>query len=289
VQTLDNEVLEKIERGHSVKETIEATRTLKDLGFKINYHMMLGLPGSDEKKDLDSFKKLFYDEDFRPDMLKIYPCMVMQGTKLYSEWRKGRYSPLTTERAARLIARIKSIVPEYVRIMRVQRDIPTEVTSAGVDRTNLRQYVENVMKEQGISCRCIRCREIGRKSSKGRTKIKILEYAASNGKEFFIALEKVDSLVGFCRLRFPSRQLRREITKDSCLVRELHIYGETAQIGKKGKIQHKGYGKDLLRTAEEIAGKNRKKKIVVISGVGARQYYRKLGYRKEGPYMVKTL
>ena len=291
VQTIYNDVLKKIRRGHTVEDSIKATKTLKDLGFKINYHMMPGLPGVNKKKDLFSLYALFKYEEFQPDMLKIYPCMVLKGTNLYSLWKKGKYKPLTTKQAADLILDFKKIVPEYVRIMRVQRDIPTFMTQAGVDKTNLRQYIENEMKKKKIKCRCIRCREPkGKKISK---KIEILErqYIASEGNEFFISAEDIknDLILGFCRLRFPSSFLRKEITQDSALIRELHVYGEAAQIGKKGKIQHKGIGKALVNKAEETARTYYKNKMVVISGIGAKEYFKKLGYKKEGPYMVKKL
>jgi elongator complex protein 3 len=310
IQTVYDKVLEKIERGHSVKDSIESIRILKDLGFKINYHVMPGLPGVTKKQDLNALKTLFKDENFKPDMLKIYPCMVMKGTKLFEEWKKGNFSPLTTKKAAELIAEFKKYVPEYCRIMRVQRDIPTFITSSGIDRTNLRQYVEKICKEKNIKCRCIRCREARFSSIKNNNinnsinnrninnnlknlKIKITEYEASHGKEFFIAAEdkKNDVLFGYCRLRFPSQSLRKEITKDSALIREIHIYSLAVQIGKKSKdsFQHQGIGKKLMKIAEEIALINKKNKIVVISGIGAREYFRKLNYKLEGPYMVKKL
>lgn len=324
VQSIYDSVLKRVDRGHSVKDTITATRTLKDLGFKINYQVMPGLPGVNKKQDLAALKELFKNPDFRPDMLKIYPCMVMKGTKLYLEWKKGKFKPLTTKQAAEIIAEFKAHIPEYVRIMRVQRDIPTFVTESGVDRTNLRQYIAEVMKKKGIVCRCIRCREIGRydakqgniaginagqkaadkrlraskiasskasarSSDKTSDKITIIEYKASLGTEFFIAAEHNDHILGFCRLRFPSQQLRREITKDSALIRELHVYGAASEVGEKdsAKTQHKGVGKALLKQAEDIAKAFYKKKIVIISGVGVREYYRKQGYELEGPYMIK--
>jgi len=296
VQTAYDNVLKKIERGHSVRESIDATKTLKNLGFKINYHMMIGLPGSDRKKDINSFKKIFSDKSFKPDMLKIYPCMVLKGTKIYNLWKDKKYTPPTTEEAVKIITEIKRFVPPYVRIMRVQRDIPTYLTEAGVDKTNLRQYIEKELREKGMKCNCIRCREIGRKLQKEKInlkniKLKILEYDASNGKEFFISYEDVknNALIGFCRLRFPSQSLRKEITDRSALIRELHVFGSAISIGKKGNIQHAGYGKKLLAKAEQIALKNKKDKIVIISGIGVRNYYRRLGYKKQGPYMVKNL
>jgi len=292
VQTVYNEVLERIERGHSVEDSINSIRILKDLGFKINYHVMPGLPDVDKKKDIEGLKKLFTDQRFRPDMLKIYPCMVLKNTKLFRDWKKGKFDPLTTKKAAELVAEFKKYVPEYVRIMRVQRDIPTYMTEAGVDKTNLRQYVDKLKPK----CKCIRCREIGRFIGKknfklGKISVNIKEYKASDGKEFFISADDKNMLLGFCRLRFPSQLLRKEITKKTALVRELHIYSPAVNIGEKSKdsFQHKGLGKKLLKKAEEIAKKNGKKKIVIISGVGARDYYRKLGYKNQGPYMVKKL
>jgi len=208
----------------------------------------------------------------------------------------AKRKPLTTKEAAELIAEFKKYVPEYCRIMRVQRDIPTYVTSSGVDRTNLRQYVGQLCKEKGIKCRCIRCREAGlntRKISLNNIKIKTTEYKSSKGKEFFISAEdeKNDILFGYCKLRFPSQSLRKEITKESALVRELHIYSPSVALGEKSEssYQHRGFGKMLLKKAEETAKQNKRKKILVLSGIGAKEYYSKLGYKKEGHYMSKML
>jgi elongator complex protein 3 len=290
VQSVFNFVLEKIKRGHTVEDSIKSTQILKDLGFKINYHMMLGLPGMDKKRDLYNLKILFGVEEFQPDMLKLYPCMVMKGTKLHSIWKRKKFKPLTTKKAASLIAEFKKDVPRYVRIMRVQRDIPTFMTEDGVDKTNLRQYVDKEMKGKKIECKCIRCREIGRYKGKvGKVALKVMHYNASGGNEFFIAAVYKDWILGFCRLRFPGTFLRKEIDEDSALIRELHVYGPAVEIGKKGKIQHKGVGKKLVEKAEEIAETYYKKKMIVISGVGVRGYYKKLGYKKEGVYMVKKL
>jgi elongator complex protein 3 len=251
---------------------------------------MLGLPGVSAGEDLDGLRELFENPDFKPDMLKIYPCMVVEGTKLYDLWRKKKFKPMTTKKAAKIIAEAKKFIPEYVRIMRVQRDIPTYMTAAGVDKTNLRQYVEQLTKKMKVKCQCIRCREIGRAKKIGKPSIGVFYYNASGGNEFFISAEdEYGNLFGFCRLRFVSGSLRKEITEDSALVRELHVYGAAVGIGKKGKVQHKGIGKKLLKKAEEIAKTYHRDRIVVISGVGVREYYKKLGYRKKGPYMVKGI
>ncbi|MEE9525621.1 MAG: tRNA uridine(34) 5-carboxymethylaminomethyl modification radical SAM/GNAT enzyme Elp3 [Candidatus Woesearchaeota archaeon] len=290
VQSVYDKALKSIKRGHKVKDTIKSFKILKDLGFKINAHYMLGLPGITPSQDLKGLKELFENPDFKPDMLKIYPCMVVEGTELYKLYKKKKFKPLTTTKAAKIIAQAKKFIPKYVRIMRIQRDIPTYMTAAGVDRTNLRQYVEIITKKEKIKCKCIRCREVGRAQKIAKPKITTMYYNASKGNEFFIeAVDKYNNLFGFCRLRFPSSSLRKEITDDAALIRELHVYGPATGIGKSGKIQHKGIGKALLKKAENIAKTYHKDKIIIISGIGVRNYYKKLKYKKQGPYMVKKI
>ena len=299
IQSIYDEVLEKTNRGNTVQDNIESIRILKDLGFKINAHYMPGLPLTTKEMDKKGLKELFENPDYRPDMLKIYPCMVMPGTRLYDDYKAGKFKPLTTKEAAELVAEMFSYAPEWVRVMRVQRDIPTYAISAGVDRTNLRQYAEKIMEQKGIKSRDIRNREAGINFIKNNDidiknlKLKITEYDASKGKEFFIAAEdqKNDILFGYCRLRFPSGFLRKEITLDSALIRELHVYSPAVEIGKTSddSFQHRGIGKALLKEAEKISIKNGKNKIVVISGIGTREYFKKFNYQLEGPYMVKNI
>jgi elongator complex protein 3 len=289
LQSTYDDVLQAIGRGHDFKDSVDAIRTLRDLGLKINLHVMPGLPGSDLKRDAEMLRQLFDDERLRPDMLKIYPCMVVPGSRLHELWKKGRFTPITTDDALDLISEWKTFVPQYCRIMRVQRDIPTSATAAGVDRTNLRQLIQERMRKAGKRCRCIRCREAGRNISKGRLTIVTMTYSASGGLEHFISAEKGDSILGFCRLRQPALQLRKEFDNKTMIIRELHVYGETAGIGECGKIQHRGLGKKLLSAAEKIAAKSGCMRLLVISGIGARDYYRKLGYVKYGPYMAKRI
>ncbi len=298
IQSIYDKVLEKTNRGNTVQDNIDSIRILKDLGFKINAHYMPGLPYTTKEMDRKGLRELFENPDYKPDMMKIYPCMVMRGTKLYEDWKAGKFIPLSTKEAAELIAEMFSYVPEWCRVMRVQRDIPTYATSAGVDRTNLRQYMDKICKEKNIIPRDIRAREAGfnyvdKSISLKDVKIKVIEYEASHGKEFFIEAEvpEDDVLVGYCRLRFPSQFLREEITEKSALVRELHVYSLAVSIGKTSEesFQHRGIGKKLMEKAEEIARNNGKDKIVVISGIGARQYFAKIGYKHDGPYMSKTI
>ena len=299
IQSIYDEILEATNRGNTVHDNTESIRILKDLGFKINAHYMPGLPLTTKEMDLKGLRELFENPDYMPDMLKIYPCMVMEGTKLYDDWKNGKFNPLTTKEAAEIIAESKRFFPKWIRIMRVQRDIPTYVTAGGVDKTNLRQYVEKICKERGIKCKCIRCREVGfhvknnEEINIDNSQITTTEYEASKGKEFFIATEDLqhDVLFGFARIRFPSQFLRSEITKTSALLRELHVFSSAIQIGKTSEesFQHRGLGKSLLMKAEEIAKQNSKNKMVVISGIGAREYFRKFGYELEGVYMTKYL
>ena len=294
VQSVFEEPLKLCNRGHTLADTQKSIQQLKDLGFKLNFHYMLGLPGVTKEMEAVGLRELFSNPAYKPDMLKIYPCMVMKGTPLFELWKSGKFIPMTTATAAEIIAEFMRYVPPYCRIMRVQRDIPTHMTEAGVDRTNLRQYIEKIMAEKKIQTQEIRNREIERVLYNNpllkfkKPIIKILEYDAS-GKEFFISLESNNALFGFLRMRFPSECLRKEITQDSALIRELHVYGAATAFGKKGTVQHRGLGKELMKKAEEIAKKNKKKKIVVISAVGTREYYKKIGYVKEGLYMVKRI
>ncbi len=288
IQSVYDDVLKFVHRGHTAADSTKSIQTLRDLGFKINFHYMPGLPLTDYERDMAGMRQLFTDPAYKPDMIKLYPCMVAPGTALYYQYKKGEFTPISTEEAAKRVAEFYTFVPEYCRIQRVQRDVPTKYWEAGVDRTNLRQFTD---EKYGNKSRDIRAREPkGKDINWDKVEIKVMEYTASQGKEFFISAEEVenDVLIGFCRLRFPFEFLRSEITLGSALLRELHVYGTATAIGDEGLVQHKGWGKKLMQKAEEIAAAHGKNKMVVISGVGVRKYYEeKLGYVKEGPYVVK--
>ncbi|MGC9516776.1 MAG: tRNA uridine(34) 5-carboxymethylaminomethyl modification radical SAM/GNAT enzyme Elp3 [Methanomicrobiales archaeon] len=300
VQTIYNFIYQRVKRGHDINDVIESTRILRDSGIKVAMHLMPGL-FSDFERDMRIFKRIFSDPKFKPDMLKIYPCLVTKGSKLYELWKKGEYKPYNTQEAVDLIVEIKKILPKWVRTMRIQRDIPSPLIEAGVKKSNLGELVYNKISEDGVNCKCIRCREVGHKASKGifpeNDNIKFLkeEYDAGEGKEIFLSLEdpQSDVLIGFIRLRIPSLKAHRpEIDSDTALIRELHVYGPMIPLGKKieDMWQHKGYGKNLLEEAERIAKESfDKKKILINSGIGVRNYYRKNGYELKGPYMSKLL
>lgn len=303
VQNPDDKIYRLVGRKHTVKDVVEATRIMKDSGLKIVYHLMPGMPGSNEEKDLEAFKTIFSNPDFKPDMIKIYPCLVLKGTRAYEWYSEHRYKPYTTMQAARLIVEIKKTVPSWVRIMRVQRDIPAKLIIAGVKRSDLREVVRKQLQGQNLRCKCIRCREVGHSmfTTEAKTKtddIKIIstEYEASKGEEIFISAEDStnDLLIGYLRLRIPSEKAHRpEVRAKPCsIVRELHVYGPLVPVGKhlNKAWQHKGYGSSLLAEAERVTKEDYNlKKILVISALGTKPYYMRFGYQYDGVYMSKTL
>lgn len=289
VQILNDKILDYVNRGHRIDAVIKATEELKDAGFKVLYHFMLALPNSTPKKDIESFQLAFNDSRFCPDMIKIYPCLVTKGTKIEKMLYAGKYKPYDLKTTIRLIADIKEFVPKWVRIMRIQRDIPATKIIDGIQKSNLRQLVQEELKKRNKKCNCIRCSEpMGVLEDISNYEIKIIEYDAQKGKEIFIYAEKNQYLLGFIRLRLPYKPFVKEINKETAIVRELHVYGQTTNFDDKN-IQHRGIGKELLKKAEEISKNKKQAKIAIISGIGVREYYKKQGYKLEGPYMTKTI
>lgn len=299
VQNVYDDIYELVGRGHTVQDVTEATRLLRDSGIKVCYHVMPGLPGSNPDRDIDGFRALFEDIRFMPDMLKIYPTLVIKGTKLHDWWKQGRYHPLSTKDAVELVARMKEAVPPWVRIMRVQRDIPTSIIEAGVDKSNLRQLVQEHLREQGKRCRCIRCREVGRRDraepDPEALQIVRRSYVASGGIEEFISVEDEErnTLVAFLRLRIPSEEVSRpEADADSAFVRELHVYGQMVPVSESlpEAWQHRGLGGALMSETERIASEDHgARKLLVMSALGTKRYYERLGYRRDGVYVSKRL
>ena len=300
VQSIYDEILKKVERGHRVKDTIEATRILKDSGLKVVYHLMPGLPNSTFEMNLKMFEEIFNNPDFKPDMVKIYPTLVIKGTKLYEWWMSGLYKAFTDDDAINLITEVKKLMPKWTRTMRIQRDIPSRLIEAGVKKSNLGDIVLNRLKELNIRCKCIRCREVGHawykygiQPSAANVKLLTEKYDASKGEEIFLSFEDIqnDILIGFLRLRIPSKITHRpEVTSQTALIRELRVYGPVVPIGERipEAWQHKEFGRKLLQEAERIAFEEYdKNKILITSAIGTREYYRRYGYEKEGPYMAK--
>ncbi|MFH1326041.1 MAG: tRNA uridine(34) 5-carboxymethylaminomethyl modification radical SAM/GNAT enzyme Elp3 [Candidatus Falkowbacteria bacterium] len=303
-QILDDKILKKIKRGHTVNDLARATKLLKDACFKIDYHIMPNLPGATIAKDIKTVEQIFADERFKPDQIKIYPTIVNEHSELCKWYQQGKYKPYPHQKLVDLIIKLKTIVPYYCRINRLIRDIPEESIVAGNKVTNLRQLLESELVKRKLKCKCIRCREVRNRchcEAEGRgnpvnnaPKLFIQKYPASSGTEYFISYEspKRDILYAFIRLRIPSANenpIFPELT-DAGLIRELHTYGQLQTVGSKSQAtQHKGLGKKLMLEAEKIIRKNKLPKVAVISGVGVRDYYKKLGYKLEGTYMIKIL
>jgi elongator complex protein 3 len=304
VQSLRDEVYKAVNRGHTIKDVVESFQIARDAGYKIVAHMMPGLPNSSPEKDIEDFQRLFQDSKFKPDMLKIYPTLVVKHTGLYKLYMQGKYHPYSDNDLMDVLFAVKKIVPPWMRIMRIQREIEPRDIIAGSKNGNLRQMVLKKMHKMGLRCKCIRCREAGlqrRYLSDQEIKMNRMDYLASNGLEVFLSFESIDKLtiLGFLRLRKVMDSCRKELRDyDSdcpcaAIVRELHVYGQMLNVGKDGdkeSSQHKGYGLQLMQEAERIAKEEfGVHKLSVISAVGTREYYKKLGYVKNGPYVSKML
>ncbi|MGD0795058.1 MAG: tRNA uridine(34) 5-carboxymethylaminomethyl modification radical SAM/GNAT enzyme Elp3 [Dehalococcoidales bacterium] len=299
VQTLDDDIYRLVRRGHGVREVVEATARLREHGFKVYYHWMPGLPGATPEKDLEMSRQLFSDDRFRPDGLKLYPTMVVEGSELYKWYQEGRYQPYDNETMVNLIIDIKSVVPKYVRIARVLRDIPSKFIMAGL-KDSLRDMVREKMRREGIECRCIRCREYGHRTRSGykigEPKLTRLDYKAADGKEICLSYEdEKETLFGLLRLRiqaYPIPGPESIAPGNQAVIRELHVFGPEVPLSGQNKeaAQHRGFGRGLLREAERIAREEFQcGGIAVLSGTGAKEYYRaESGYRSQGDYMVKS-
>lgn len=297
VQCLDDSIYRFVNRGHSVADVIKATKLLRDSGFKIGYHMMLGLPKSSKQKDLAMFRRLFTDSSFKPDQIKIYPCQVIKGAGLEKLYARGKYKPYTDSEIKELVIKIMRFIPNYCRVMRVMREIPPEYLTAGTIHIDLRKDIEKEIRGKKIKINEIRFREIGfeyrdligKRKINQELKLKVTKYHASGGTEYFLEIiNKNNILFGLCRLRInPSHYSLPAI------IRELHVYGQSLAVGEKSKnlfTQHRGLGMQLMKAAEKLVKKEKIKKLAVISGVGVRKYYsKKLGYRLQGAYMTKKL
>jgi len=306
IQTIFDEIYELVNRGHTVKDSIEAIRIAKDAGLKVNAHIMPNLPGSNYSKDLETFKTLFSNPDFQPDMLKIYPCLVIKGTTLYEWWKNGNYIPYSSDELIDLLVNVKKNLPPYVRVQRIMRDIPARLIEAGCKKSNLRQLIQERLKGNNYKCKCIRCREFGiskgngniEKNSLKNLSLHRIDYNASQGNEIFLSYEnkKEDYLIGYLRLRKPSELAHRPELNDgnTMIVREVKVVGELVPKDAKPyhyiQIQHRGFGKLLMEHAEKISSEEFDvKKLAVISGIGVKDWFYNLGYKPDGPYVSKRL
>ncbi|XP_077409337.1 elongator complex protein 3 isoform X1 [Vanacampus margaritifer] len=300
VQSVYEDVARDTNRGHTVRAVCESFHLAKDAGFKVVAHMMPDLPNVGIERDVEQFIEFFENPAFRPDGLKLYPTLVIRGTGLYELWKTGRYKSYTPSTLVDLVARILALVPPWTRVYRVQRDIPMPLVSSGVEHGNLRELALARMKDMGTECRDVRTREVGiqeihHKVRPYQVELVRRDYVANGSWETFLSYEdpEQDILIGLLRLRRCSPQsFRPELKGGVSIVRELHVYGSVVPVSSRdpSKFQHQGFGMMLMEEAERIAkNEHGSNKLAVISGVGTRNYYRKMGYELKGPYMVKLL
>eukprot|EP00574_Skeletonema_japonicum_P004621 CAMPEP_0201723724 /NCGR_PEP_ID=MMETSP0593-20130828/7660_1 /ASSEMBLY_ACC=CAM_ASM_000672 /TAXON_ID=267983 /ORGANISM="Skeletonema japonicum, Strain CCMP2506" /LENGTH=597 /DNA_ID=CAMNT_0048214855 /DNA_START=144 /DNA_END=1937 /DNA_ORIENTATION=- len=301
VQSIYESVARETNRGHTVSAVSNSFHLAKDCGFKVVTHMMPDLPNTGLERDLTGFTEFFENPAFRPDGLKLYPTLVIRGTGLYELWKTGRYHNYTPDQLVELTASVMAMIPPWTRVYRIQRDIPMPLVSSGVEHGNLRELALARMRDLDLPCKDIRTREVGMKQiqeavSPDDVELIRRDYVANGGWETFLAYEdpQKDILIGLLRLRKASSvAFRPEISEvPSSIVRELHVYGTAVAVSGRDptRFQHQGFGMLLMEEAERIAREEHgSEKMLVISGVGTRHYYRKMGYELDGPYMSKSL
>ncbi|MBI4789004.1 MAG: tRNA uridine(34) 5-carboxymethylaminomethyl modification radical SAM/GNAT enzyme Elp3 [Chloroflexi bacterium] len=295
VQSLDDAILAANRRGHTVEDARRAVRLLRLAGFKLHLHWMPNLLGATPQSDRADFARLWDDPAFRPDELKIYPCTLIQGTELVKYYQRGEYRPYTDDELIELLVACKTIIPPYCRVNRVMRDIPSQYVAAGSIASHLRQVVQREMKRRGLQCHCIRCREIrGEKVDADELRLDVTTYRTDATTEYFLSyLTARGKLAGFLRLSIASPDARREEILeelwDAAVIREVHVYGPALELGasSRGEAQHLGLGTRLIQHAESIAKSAGVKRLAVISAIGTREYYRRLGFELGELYMTR--
>jgi len=304
IQSLDEHVLALNARGHDAQATRDAFRLLRLAGFKIHGHWMANLLGATPESDLADYARLWADPAIRPDELKIYPCMLVANAELHDYWLRGEYTPYSEEELIDLLARCKAQTPRYVRLTRVVRDFPTTNVVAGNKKANLRELAQQRLREQETPCRCIRCREIRRDSvPRDALALRDLTYETDATIEHFLSYETDDErLAGFLRLSLPAPLPTAGAEEGfptstfpelagCAMIREVHVYGPVLDPGdgSRGEAQHTGLGGALVERARAIARAAGYPRLAVISAVGTREYYRRLGFAPDGLYMTMSL
>jgi len=295
VQSLDDRILALNKRGETVEDVRNAMRLLRLAGFKIHAHWMPNLLGATPESDLQDFGRLWSDPALRPDELKIYPCMLLENAELYSYWQRGEYEPYDEETLVDLLVAVKAQVPRFVRINRVVRDIPTTNVVAGFKKANLRQVAQQRMRERGLHCHCIRCREIRRERvTTSELALQVESYNTDTTREHFLSFERADGrIAGFLRLSLPDPAQPHpfpELARHA-MIREVHVYGPAVPIGEEsqGEAQHVGLGAQLIARAKEMSRAAGCERIAVISAIGTRRYYARHGFAVDGLYMTAPL
>jgi len=300
VQSLNDEILLRNRRGHTSARALNACALLRAAGFKIVLHWMPNLLGATPETDRADFARL-WDETpagagFCPDEIKIYPTQLLETAELYRYWQRGEYQPYSTETLIDMIADLKPTIPEYCRVNRIIRDIPSEHVVAGNRRTSLRMDVMAELERRGQVCRCVRCREVrGGQVIRKDLKLTNLVYHPAHAEEHFLSfITPDDHIAGYLRLSLPGAaapNLGFSDLSGAALVREVHVYGQALPVGggQEGAAQHIGLGTCLLQEAARIASAAGFRRLAVISAIGTRRYYAARGFNQGELYMVQEL
>lgn len=299
IQSLQDNVLTLNKRGHDVAATRRAFRLLRSAGFKIHGHWMANLYGSSVELDQADFDQLFADPDFRPDELKIYPCSLIESAELMQQYQAGTWKPYTREELLEVLVHAVSVTPPYCRLTRIIRDIPSTDIVVGNKTTNFREVVDQELASQKQQSQDIRAREVRNRQLDSETlHLSDIEYDTSSGKEIFLQwtgkVSPTDSeefLAGFLRLSLPEAASSISELDAAAVIREVHVYGQAVPVGGKQSkhAQHLGLGKQLIARAKELAKQAGYKKIAVISAIGTREYYRKLGFTDDKLYQFASI
>jgi ELP3 family radical SAM enzyme/protein acetyltransferase len=294
VQHTDNQILKKINRGHTIEQSKDAIKILLDNAFKVDIHLMPMLPGSTPEKDTMMFNEILYNENLQVDQWKVYPTSVVPWSVLETWYKRGKFKPYSNDELFEVLLDMKKKVHNRIRLIRIVRDINDHYIMGGCKLSHMRQLLQNKLQETGHICKCIRCRSAKGHEIDEKSKMKIDKFNASGSVEYFISYvsNNEETLYGFCRLRIPNHENQIDEIKDCTLIRELHVYSTLKPVNNditSSAIQHQGIGKKLLKKAEELSIKHNYTKVAVISGVGVRNYYRKQGYELINTYMIKEL
>jgi elongator complex protein 3 len=292
-QSLNDLVLKLNKRGHTVDATRRAVKLLRQAGFKIHAHWMPNLYGSTPEIDIADYRQMFDDPDFRPDELKIYPCSLIESAELIQHYQDGSWRPYTHDELLHVLAECFRETPEYCRLTRVIRDIPSTDIVVGNQMTNFRQVVEQELQRRGERSGDIRAREIRfHQVTNDDLRLDELRYATSCSHEVFLQYITPERFIaGFLRLSLPAEPSITEELTDAAIIREVHVYGQSLEIGEAspGRAQHSGLGKQLIERAIEIAREHGYRRLAVISAIGTREYYRKRGFEDGSLYQFREL
>ncbi len=305
IQSVNADILKQNKRTISIETIKESFSLLRIFGFKIHAHFMVNLFGSTREKDKQDYLEFSTNKAYLPDEVKLYPCVLVEGTKLCDCYTNGTWRPYTHEELLDVLTFDTLNTPPFTRISRMIRDISAHDIVAGNKKANLRQLVENRLSEQNADVTEIRYREISTSSTdRDKLSLEAVEYETAMSTEYFLQwVTPEKKIAGFLRLSLPSQEYIRScieqstadekvfpIQENEAMIREVHVYGTVAGLHKTGKgAQHLGLGKQLIKTAASIAEEHGYSKLNVISSVGTREYYRKQGFVDNGLYQQMEL